>query len=209
MSMLFAAMSLAMNFWEDKANGILPRLSASPGGLSAYVNGKLLHCMMTFLLLGVVLLTVGVFAFDLPVSLLPVMLLWLVFSGVVMWLLMLVFTLLMPSRKSANIVVNAAVLPMAMLGGAFFPAEAMPDLNTTQLVAASDGAVSSAYGADVNAEAVRGRYPHVMNQKLKSFIDSGLFSPNIERVGSQPATEADQPEIVRGFITNTLTELAK
>ena len=127
MSLLFASMSLAMGFWEDKANGILPRLSASPGGLSAYVNGQLLHSIMVFLMLGVVLLSVGVMAFELPVKMLPIMLFWLAFSGLLLWLLMLVFALLLPSRKSANIVVNAAVFPMAMLGGAFFPAEAMPD----------------------------------------------------------------------------------
>ena len=127
MSLLFSSVAMAMGVWDDKANGVLPRLAASPGGLSAYVNGKLLHAVMTFVLLCLVLLLVGVAAFNIPLSMVPVTLLWLVFSGLVIWLLMLLFSLLMPSRKSANIVVNAAVLPMAMLGGAFFPSEAMPD----------------------------------------------------------------------------------
>lgn len=127
MSLLFSSVAMAMGVWDDKANGVLPRLAASPGGLSAYVNGKLLHAVLTFVLLCLVLLLVGVAAFNIPISLVPVTLLWLVFSGMVIWLLMLLFSLLMPSRKSANIVVNAAVLPMAMLGGAFFPSEAMPE----------------------------------------------------------------------------------
>ncbi len=80
-----------------------------------------------FLTVSVVLMVVGVAYFDVNVTLLPLLIFWLVFSGVVIWQLLLFFSLLMPSRKSANIIVNAAMMPLAMLGGSFFPAEAMSD----------------------------------------------------------------------------------
>lgn len=127
MSLLFAGMAMAMAFWEDKANGVLPRLASTPNGIRDYFLGKTTHAKVMFLIMGVVLMAIGVWHFEVKVSLLPLLIIWLVFSGVVIWQVLLFFSLLMPSRKSANIVVNAAMMPLAMLGGSFFPAEVMSD----------------------------------------------------------------------------------
>lgn len=127
MSLLFAGMGMAMSFWDDKVNGVLPRLVSTPSGIFHYFVGKTTHAKVMFLTVSVVLMVVGVAYFDVNVTLLPLLIFWLVFSGVVIWQLLLFFSLLMPSRKSANIIVNAAMMPLAMLGGSFFPAEAMSD----------------------------------------------------------------------------------
>ncbi len=127
MSLLFAAMSMSMAFWDDKANGILPRLAVTPHGLRDYFIGKTAHAKAMFLITSLILMAIGVWYFEVDVTLLPLLIIWLVFSGVVIWQVLLFFSLLMPSRKSANIVVNAAMLPLAMLGGSFFPAETMAE----------------------------------------------------------------------------------
>ena len=65
--------------------------------------------------------------FNLPVLRWPLLIIGLVISGFVMWQLLLSLVLLMPTQRSANVVVNAAIFPILMLGGSFFPMEALPD----------------------------------------------------------------------------------
>src|SRR5690606_13875904 len=76
--------------------------------------------VLTFVLLG------GSY-FNIPLKQWPILVVGLVFAGMVMWQLLLVLALMLNSQKSANIVVNAAIFPILMLGGSFFPFEAMPD----------------------------------------------------------------------------------
>ena len=51
---------------------------------------------------------------------------WLMLSGMVLGSMMLFVSLLMPTQKSASVVTSAMVFPLMMLGGSFFPFDAMP-----------------------------------------------------------------------------------
>ncbi|MEZ5470288.1 MAG: ABC transporter permease [Marinicella sp.] len=126
MSLIFSANSLAVNIWDDASNGVIPRLASTPSALGSYFNGQILAAVAAFVLVVLVLGLFGAFYFGLPFSKLPVMMLWLVFSGLVIYLLFCLITLLMPTLKSANIVVNATTFPLLMLGGSLFPMETMP-----------------------------------------------------------------------------------
>jgi len=126
MALIFSANSMAVNIWDDASNGVIPRLSSTPSALSAYFNGQVLAAFGIFSLIVLVLGLFGVLYFEIPVQKLPVMMLWLVFSGLVIYMLFCLITLLMPTTKSANIVVNATTFPLLMLGGSFFPMETMP-----------------------------------------------------------------------------------
>lgn len=128
MSFIFAAMTMGLAFWSDKKNGVLARLAGTPRGLDSYFLGQLIYAKVMFLAIGLVLLTIGMGYFGVNLSISPILLLWLVFSGVLLWLFILTLCLLMPTQKAANIVVNGAVFPLIMLGGSFFPSEAMPEI---------------------------------------------------------------------------------
>lgn len=128
MSFIFAAMTMGLAFWGDKKNGVLARLASTPRGLDSYFLGQLINAKVMFLVIGLVLLTIGMGYFGVNLSISPILLLWLVFSGVLLWLFILTLCLLMPTQKAANIVVNGAVFPLIMLGGSFFPSEAMPEI---------------------------------------------------------------------------------
>ncbi len=127
MALIFCANSLAVAFWDDARNGVIPRLSATPSALGAYLNGQFIAAALLFGLLVLVLGLLGTWYFDLPWQQLPLMLLWLVFSGLVLWWLFTAISLLMPSAKAANITISATAFPLLMLGGSFFPMESMPD----------------------------------------------------------------------------------
>ena len=56
----------------------------------------------------------------------PAALLWVVFAGTALYCFFLVLQMFASSRRGANILSNVVVFPIMMIGGAFFPFEAMP-----------------------------------------------------------------------------------
>ncbi len=126
MSLLFSSQGMALEFWSDKTQGISRRLIASPSGLSSYLNGKLIASVFVFVLIAAVIGTLGLMLLKLPISQILIIIMWLMLSGMVLVSMMLFVSLLMPSQKSASVVTSAMVFPLMMLGGSFFPFEAMP-----------------------------------------------------------------------------------
>jgi ABC-type multidrug transport system permease subunit len=126
MSLLFAAQGLALDFWKDKTQGILTRLLASPAGMSHYLNGKLIYSASVFVIISIVIGVLGLLMLEVALDRIFIIVAWLLLSGLVLWSLMLFISLLLPTKKAANIVTQAMVFPLMMLGGSFFPFEAMP-----------------------------------------------------------------------------------
>ncbi len=126
MALIFSANSMGLSMWDDASNGVIPRLTGTPSGLSGYFNGQVMAAAMLFSLIVVILGLLGGLYFALPLKKLPLMMVWLVFSGLVIYQLFCMISLLMPTAKSAVIVVNATSFPLLMLGGSFFPMETMP-----------------------------------------------------------------------------------
>ena len=127
MALIFSANSLAVSIWDDVRNGVIPRLSSTPSALSSYFNGQVIGAVLVFTLIAGFLGVIGAWYFALSWQKLPLMMLWLVFSGLVIYQLFAALALIMPTAKVASIVVNATTFPLLMLGGSFFPMEAMPD----------------------------------------------------------------------------------
>lgn len=127
MALLFSISSLAMLIWADLQAGVLIRLNASSRGLNAYFLGQQWAVLVVFGAMVAVLSVLGGLYFGLPLRQWPLLIIGLVVSGFVMWQILLSLVLLMPSQRSANVVVNAAIFPILMLGGSFFPMEALPD----------------------------------------------------------------------------------
>jgi ABC-type multidrug transport system permease subunit len=74
----------------------------------------------------VVGLLAGRFVFRLALANLPAAFLWAVLSGVVMLLLASLIQTLASSQRGGNMLTNVILFPLIMLGGSFFPFEAMP-----------------------------------------------------------------------------------
>ncbi|KAA3638602.1 MAG: ABC transporter permease [Proteobacteria bacterium] len=127
MALLFSISSLAMLIWSDLKSGVLTRLAASSHGLSAYFLGQQWAVLVIFTGIVLLLAILGGLYFGLPVRQWPILIIGLVISGFVLWQMLLSLVLLMPTQRAANIVVNAAIFPILMLGGSFFPMEALPD----------------------------------------------------------------------------------
>lgn len=127
MSLMLVANSLAGEIWQERTAGTLRRLAATPVGMSWYLAGRLIF--VGFVLLWIAL--VGVVAVNLmagvPVANFPAAVSWVVFSGAALYLCLLVLVMHAQTARTANVLGNLVVFPLALLGGCFFPFEAMPD----------------------------------------------------------------------------------
>lgn len=126
MALLFMASGLAGEIWEEEREGTLRRVLVTPGGAPPFLLGKLIAAMILFLAVGVLTLAAGSLYLDLPFGRLPVALLWIGLSGAALSAGFTALQLLFPSQRAASIVSLALLLPLMMLGGSFFPFEAMP-----------------------------------------------------------------------------------
>lgn len=126
MSLLFSSQGMALEFWKDKSQGISSRLLSSPSGLTQYLNGKLIASILIYIIIALVIGTLGMVLLQLEMTKILVLITWLMLSGMVILSMMLFVCLLMPTEKSASVVTTAMVFPLMMLGGSFFPFDAMP-----------------------------------------------------------------------------------
>jgi len=126
MGLLFTAQGLAEVFWRERDNGTLRRQVASPLGLGEILLGKMVAAAAMLFVLTGLLATAG-FAWHrlAPGMWLPTVA-WMTLSGLLLYGLMALIQLLSPTRRSASLITMVLVFPLAMMGGAFFPVEALP-----------------------------------------------------------------------------------
>jgi ABC-type Na+ efflux pump permease subunit len=126
MALFFVGQGLCEDLWEERRLCTLRRALSSPGGVRPWLLGKLLCAAVVAALVGVVGLGGGVLMFDLPLRTLLVGVPWVALVGAVLLLLLWPLACLASSARAANVLTSAVMFPLLMLGGSFFPFEAMP-----------------------------------------------------------------------------------
>ncbi len=126
MALLFMAQGLAREFWEEEGQHTLHRALITPGGAWPFLLGKLLTAWLLMLAVGAISLLLALLVYDLPLRVFPPGLLWSSIAGAGLMAAFTLLSLAMPSARAANMVGVALVFPLMMLGGSFFPFEAMP-----------------------------------------------------------------------------------
>ncbi len=126
MSLLFMANAMAGDIWTERLHGTLRRLVTTPAAVGAFLAGRLLF--VGIVLFGVALLgLIGLrWLAGVPVANLPEAVVWLMFVGTALYLLLLLLVLYASTQRTANMLGNLVVFPLALIGGCFFPFEAMP-----------------------------------------------------------------------------------
>jgi ABC-type Na+ efflux pump permease subunit len=127
MTLFFMASGLAEDIWREKNQGTLRRALASPHGPAALLLGKLLGALLLFAAVSVLGLAAGRWAFGLEIAHLPLAAAWMSLSGVLLTSLLLFLQLHASSESTAHMLSNVVTFPLLMLGGSFFPFEAMPE----------------------------------------------------------------------------------
>jgi ABC-type multidrug transport system permease subunit len=126
MSLLFIAQGMADDLWDEKEAGTLRRAVALPHAIGAFLASKLLAAALIMTAVGLAALGVLLAIDAVTLARLPVALAWAVFGGTALFCFFLALQFLASSRRGAAVLSNVVLFPVMMIGGAFFPFEAMP-----------------------------------------------------------------------------------
>jgi ABC-type multidrug transport system permease subunit len=126
MALLLVTNELAGEIWTERALGTLRRVAAMPVRLPAILAGRLVF--VAIVVCGIALVGVAAMGWlgGVSASSLPGAALWIVLSGLALFLLFLLVALHGSSQRGANLLGNLVALPLALIGGSFFPFEMMP-----------------------------------------------------------------------------------
>lgn len=126
MSLLFIAQGLSDDVWEEKEKGTLRRVRTTPGGVGAFLAGKLASGTALVALVSVVGLAIASAFFGVALARWPLALLWCTFAGTALLVYFFWIQTLGTSRRGASLLATILIFPLMMLGGSFFPFETMP-----------------------------------------------------------------------------------
>lgn len=126
MAILFAANSLAADFWVERQNGTLRRLVFAPARLGSFVAGKALAVALVIAAIVLLTQTVGFLYHDVAWGEFIPSLLWLTVSGVGLFAWLAALNMLFATQKTANLLSSILLFPLLMAGGSFFPLAVLP-----------------------------------------------------------------------------------
>ena len=126
MALLFVAQGMSDDLWTEVDAGTLRRSLAAPHGLGAVLLGKLLAGALVIGALCAVATTIGAVLFEVSAARLLPAWAWASLAGTALYPLFLFVQTLGQTKRAAGILANVLVFPLMMLGGSFFPFEAMP-----------------------------------------------------------------------------------
>jgi ABC-2 type transport system permease protein len=126
LAILFMASGLSIDLWNERRQGTLKRALVAPRSGGWLLAGKWLAGSAALSAVSAIGLVVGRWLFGIRVENLPLAFLWLTLVGLALLALFTLVQVLARSERAGNVLVNAVTLPLAMLGGSFFPFEAMP-----------------------------------------------------------------------------------
>jgi hypothetical protein len=126
MSILFTAQGMSGDVWTEKRLGTLRRAASAPPPMAAVLAGKLLAGGALVGVVAVVGVAVGMLLLDLPPLYAPLAVVWITFAGAVMLSYFVLLQLHASGQQAGNLLSTLVLFPLVMLGGSFFPFEAMP-----------------------------------------------------------------------------------
>jgi ABC-type Na+ efflux pump permease subunit len=126
MALIFVSQGMAEDVWVERDSGTLRRVMVVPQRLSAFLLGKLLAGLVV--LGGILLIGMGLAASVYGIAWRAAALAWAfcILCGFFFSLVLDLAYLFASNRRAASVLASLVMFPMMMLGGAFFPFEAMP-----------------------------------------------------------------------------------
>ena len=127
MAVLFAANSLAADYWVERDKGTLRRLVSAPAALTGFVTGKAIAAFAIMASVTSVVLIAGFAYHAVAWSKFIPSLVWVSLGGVGLFAWFAAIQMLLPNNRAANLVTMILLFPLLMAGGSFFPLAALPD----------------------------------------------------------------------------------
>jgi ABC-type Na+ efflux pump permease subunit len=127
MAIFFIAHGQSDDVWIEREQGTLHRALTSPQAITKVLAGKMLATAILIAAISLLALTVGCWLYDFGFGQLPLAVAWSAFSGVLLLSIFTLLQLISGSQRAGNILTSLVLFPLVMIGGSFFPFEAMPD----------------------------------------------------------------------------------
>ena len=124
---LIMAQGMSLEIWKERGAGAVRRLLGTPSGIHAFLAGKLAATSLVFAAALALSFAAGRFLFHVRIEAPAAALAWAVACAVTCYLALVILELLLANERTALVVANIVVIPLAMLGGSFFPIEIMPE----------------------------------------------------------------------------------
>jgi ABC-type Na+ efflux pump permease subunit len=126
MAFLFIAQGMSVDVWDEKQEGTLRRLLTTPQSAGRLLLGKLVAGIAVASIVACAGLLGAVALFDLAWSRVPVALLWCAYVCGALLAMLTLLHLFARSQRGSEMLSGVVTFPLMMLGGSFFPFEAMP-----------------------------------------------------------------------------------
>lgn len=126
MSLMFTAQGMSIDMWTEKLKGTLRRSMSAPQHPATFLGGKLLAGVAIMSAATVAALVVGVLMFKVTIARAILALLWAAFAGGALFCFLSALQLISTSARGGQLMSTLIVFPLIMIGGSFFPFEAMP-----------------------------------------------------------------------------------
>lgn len=126
MAILFAANSLAADFWAERQDGTLRRLVSAPGRLGGFVAGKAVAVAVVIVIIVFITMSIGFIYHSVAWAEFMPSLLWLTISGVGLFAWFAALQMLFATQRKANLMTSILLFPLLMAGGSFFPLAVLP-----------------------------------------------------------------------------------
>ncbi len=127
LAILFMAQGMSDDVWVEERAGTLRRALTTPHGVVGLLAGKLLAALLLLLAMALAGITAGAAIYGFPAARVVPAALWAAGSGLALLVLFLLMQLFATSQKAGNLLTSLVLFPLMMVGGSFFPFEAMPD----------------------------------------------------------------------------------
>lgn len=127
MALLFTAQGLATDLWAERSSGTLRRLVSTSGSVMQFVVGKSLAAGVVILLIAGITMLLGFLINDVSWRAFVPSLLWVALAGIGFFVWFAALQMFFPSQKSASLITGVMLFPLLMMGGSFFPLDALPD----------------------------------------------------------------------------------
>lgn len=126
MAFLFIAQGMSVDVWDEKQEGTLRRLLTTPQSAGRLLAGKLVAGVVVAAVIAFAGLLGAVALFDLAWSRVPLALLWCAYVCGALLAMLTLLHVFARSQRGSEMLSSVVTFPLMMLGGSFFPFEAMP-----------------------------------------------------------------------------------
>jgi hypothetical protein len=127
MTLFFLASGLSEDVWVEKQQGALLRVLTGPHGAGAFLLGKLLSGMVLIAASALVGMGIAAWGFGLQLENIWLAVIWASLAGGLFTVLLTTVQLFAASQRAGSMLTNLLLMPLLMIGGSFFPFEAMPE----------------------------------------------------------------------------------